>query len=140
MKISPHWLRDFVDLPVDYARLADELTLAGVAVEGISGEDPYLVYVPARFPASKSRIIEPQHSIIDVAQFLAFERGLAPGFFHLKSKREGDFEGKPRLPRSRFTHQEQRFFHRDGNIYYLAKFRAQVIALGTFELHTHLSP
>src|ERR1700747_3197530 len=38
MKISPQWLRDFVDLPVDYARLADELTLAGVAVEGISGE------------------------------------------------------------------------------------------------------
>ena len=38
MKISPHWLRDFVDLPVDYLRLADELTLAGVAVEGISGE------------------------------------------------------------------------------------------------------
>jgi phenylalanyl-tRNA synthetase beta chain len=36
MKISPSWLRDFVDLPVDYARLADELTLAGVAVEGIS--------------------------------------------------------------------------------------------------------
>src|SRR6202158_852399 len=39
MKISPHWLRDFVDIPVDYLRLADELTLAGVAVEGISGED-----------------------------------------------------------------------------------------------------
>ncbi len=37
MKISPSWLRDFVDLPVDYIRLADELTLAGVAVEGISG-------------------------------------------------------------------------------------------------------
>ena len=38
MKISPSWLRDFVDLPVDYRRLADELTLAGVAVEGISGD------------------------------------------------------------------------------------------------------
>ncbi len=37
MKISPQWLRDFVDLPVDYVRLADELTLAGIAVEGISG-------------------------------------------------------------------------------------------------------
>jgi phenylalanyl-tRNA synthetase beta chain len=44
MKISPHWLRDFVDLPVDYARLADELTLAGVAVEGISGEGDSTVY------------------------------------------------------------------------------------------------
>src|SRR6202163_54710 len=44
MKISPHWLRDFVDLPVDYAQLADELTLAGVAVEGISGEGENTVY------------------------------------------------------------------------------------------------
>jgi len=44
MKISPHWLRDFVDLPVDYIRLADELTLAGVAVEGISGEGDSTVF------------------------------------------------------------------------------------------------
>ncbi len=44
MKISPHWLRDFVDVPVDYHRLADELTLAGVAVEGISGEGESTVY------------------------------------------------------------------------------------------------
>jgi phenylalanyl-tRNA synthetase beta chain len=44
MKISPHWLRDFVDVPVDYLRLADELTLAGVAVEGISGEGDNTVF------------------------------------------------------------------------------------------------
>jgi phenylalanyl-tRNA synthetase beta chain len=44
MKISPHWLRDFVDLPVDYPRLADELTLAGVAVEGISGSGDDTVF------------------------------------------------------------------------------------------------
>jgi phenylalanyl-tRNA synthetase beta chain len=44
MKISPHWLRDFVDIPVDYLRLADELTLAGVAVEGISGEGDATVF------------------------------------------------------------------------------------------------
>src|SRR6266481_4106644 len=44
MKISPHWLRDFVDIPVDYTWLADELTLAGVAVEGISGEGDQTVY------------------------------------------------------------------------------------------------
>ncbi len=44
MKISPHWLRDFVDLPVDYRRLADELTLAGIAVEGISGEGDSTVF------------------------------------------------------------------------------------------------
>jgi len=44
MKISPHWLRDFVDIPVDYRRLADELTLAGVAVEGVSGEGEKTVF------------------------------------------------------------------------------------------------
>jgi phenylalanyl-tRNA synthetase beta chain len=44
MKISPHWLREFVGLPVDYTRLANELTLAGVAVEGISGEGDSTVY------------------------------------------------------------------------------------------------
>src|ERR1700674_1833517 len=44
MKISPQWLRDFVDIPVDYIRLADELTLAGVAVEGISGEGDNAVF------------------------------------------------------------------------------------------------
>ncbi|HKC00580.1 MAG TPA: phenylalanine--tRNA ligase subunit beta, partial [Terriglobales bacterium] len=44
MKISPYWLRDFVDIPVDYTRLADELTLAGVAVEGISGEGDSTVF------------------------------------------------------------------------------------------------
>ncbi len=44
MKISPHWLRNFVDVPVDYRRLADELTLAGVAVEGISDEGESTVY------------------------------------------------------------------------------------------------
>ena len=44
MKISPQWLRDFVDLPVDYRRLADELTLAGVAIEGISGDGEDTVY------------------------------------------------------------------------------------------------
>src|ERR1039458_7692111 len=44
MKISPHWLRDFVDLTGDHTRLADELTLAGVAVEGISGEGESTVF------------------------------------------------------------------------------------------------
>ncbi len=44
MKLSPQWLRDFVDLPVDYTRLADELTLAGVAVEGVSGSGENTVF------------------------------------------------------------------------------------------------
>ena len=44
MKLSPSWLRDFVDFKVDYRQLADELTLAGIAVEGISGEGDSTVY------------------------------------------------------------------------------------------------
>src|SRR6266550_5935540 len=44
MKLSPHWLRDFVDFKADYRRLADELTLAGIAVEGISGEGDNTVF------------------------------------------------------------------------------------------------
>src|SRR6058998_2270803 len=44
MKISPQWLRDFVDLRVDDRQLADDLTLAGVAVESISGEGEGTVF------------------------------------------------------------------------------------------------
>jgi phenylalanyl-tRNA synthetase beta chain len=41
MKLSPTWLREFVDLKVDDRRLADDLSSIGIAVEGIagSGED-----------------------------------------------------------------------------------------------------
>jgi len=35
MRISPTWLREFVDLKVDERKLADDLTLAGIAVESI---------------------------------------------------------------------------------------------------------
>jgi phenylalanyl-tRNA synthetase beta chain len=37
MKLSPQWVRDFVDLNVEDRRLAEDLTAAGIAVEGISG-------------------------------------------------------------------------------------------------------
>ena len=37
MKLSPQWIRDFVDLSVDNRRLAEDLTAVGIAVEGISG-------------------------------------------------------------------------------------------------------
>src|SRR5215471_2808363 len=35
MRISPQWLREFVDLRVNDRQLADDLTLAGIAVESI---------------------------------------------------------------------------------------------------------
>lgn len=37
MKLSPNWIRDFVDLAVDDRRLAEDLTNVGISVEGISG-------------------------------------------------------------------------------------------------------
>jgi phenylalanyl-tRNA synthetase beta chain len=44
MKISPHWLREFVDLKVETKQLAEDLTAAGLAVELISGEGDNLVF------------------------------------------------------------------------------------------------
>jgi phenylalanyl-tRNA synthetase beta chain len=44
MKISPSWIRDFVDLSVDDRRLAEDLTAVGIAVEGISGSGADTVF------------------------------------------------------------------------------------------------
>ncbi len=44
MKLSPHWIRDFVDLTVDDQRLAEDLTGVGIAVEGISGSGADTVF------------------------------------------------------------------------------------------------
>src|SRR5712692_6940275 len=37
MKLSPQWIREFVELAVDDRGLAQDLTGVGIAVEGISG-------------------------------------------------------------------------------------------------------
>ena len=44
MKLSPQWIRDFVDLAVDDRRLAEDLTNVGIAVEGISGSGADTVF------------------------------------------------------------------------------------------------
>src|ERR1700719_3352416 len=44
MKLSPHWIRDFVDLAVDDRRLAEDLTNVGIGVEGISGTGANTVF------------------------------------------------------------------------------------------------
>ena len=44
MKLSPHWIRDFVDLSVDDRRLAEDLTNVGIGVEGISGDGADTVF------------------------------------------------------------------------------------------------
>jgi phenylalanyl-tRNA synthetase beta chain len=38
MKLSPPWLREFVDVPAADHRLAEDLTAAGITVEGVNGE------------------------------------------------------------------------------------------------------
>jgi phenylalanyl-tRNA synthetase beta chain len=44
MKLFPQWIRDFVDVPVDDRRLAEDLTGIGISVEGISGEGANTVF------------------------------------------------------------------------------------------------
>src|ERR1700738_848385 len=44
MKLSPNWVRDFVDVPVDDRSLAEDLTAVGIAVEGISGSGADTVF------------------------------------------------------------------------------------------------
>jgi phenylalanyl-tRNA synthetase beta chain len=44
MKISPQWVREFVELAVDDRRLAEDLTGVGIAVEGISGSGADAVF------------------------------------------------------------------------------------------------
>ena len=44
MKISPQWVREFVDLTVDDRRLAEDLTAVGIAAEGISGSGADTVF------------------------------------------------------------------------------------------------
>jgi phenylalanyl-tRNA synthetase beta chain len=44
MKLSPQWLRDFVDLKMSNHQLASQLTLAGIAVEGVSGTGDATVF------------------------------------------------------------------------------------------------
>src|SRR5690348_10876325 len=44
MRLSAQWIREFVDVPVDNGRLAEDLTSIGIAVEGISGEGASTVF------------------------------------------------------------------------------------------------
>src|SRR5579864_6240272 len=44
MKLSPQWIRDYVDLTVDDASLTEDLTNVGISVEGIDGSGADAVY------------------------------------------------------------------------------------------------
>jgi phenylalanyl-tRNA synthetase beta chain len=44
MKLSAQWIRDFVDLAVENQRLAEDLTNAGISVEGIRGSGADTVF------------------------------------------------------------------------------------------------
>jgi phenylalanyl-tRNA synthetase beta chain len=44
MRLSPQWVRQFVELTVDDRRLAEDLTASGIAVEGITGSGAETVF------------------------------------------------------------------------------------------------
>src|SRR5579864_7699798 len=44
MKLSPQWIRDYVDLTVDDASLTEDMTNVGISVEGIDGSGTDTVY------------------------------------------------------------------------------------------------
>src|SRR5215467_7125640 len=44
MKLSPQWIRDFVEVPGNDCRLAEDLTSIGIAVEGTSGQGANAVF------------------------------------------------------------------------------------------------
>ncbi|HXO36873.1 MAG TPA: phenylalanine--tRNA ligase subunit beta [Candidatus Acidoferrales bacterium] len=44
MRLSPQWVREFVELTVDDRRLAEDLTASGIAVEGIMGSGDETVF------------------------------------------------------------------------------------------------
>src|ERR1700729_2076938 len=44
MKLSPQWMREFVELAVEDRRLAEDLTAVGISVEGISGNGADTVF------------------------------------------------------------------------------------------------
>ncbi len=44
MKLSPQWLREFVDVKVSNAQLAEELTLTGTAVENTVGDGDAMIF------------------------------------------------------------------------------------------------
>ena len=44
MQLSPQWIREFVAIPADDKRLAEDLTAAGIAVESINGSGENAVF------------------------------------------------------------------------------------------------
>jgi phenylalanyl-tRNA synthetase beta chain len=44
MRLLANWLREFVTIPVDDTKLADDLTMAGISVEGVLNENGETVY------------------------------------------------------------------------------------------------
>ncbi len=44
MKISIEWLQEYVDLPGDLRRLREDLTMAGLVVESVTGESDAAVF------------------------------------------------------------------------------------------------
>ncbi|HUS19713.1 MAG TPA: phenylalanine--tRNA ligase subunit beta [Terriglobales bacterium] len=50
MKVSPHWLREFVSITVDDRKLAEDLTLGGIAVENIAADGSFEMEITTNRP------------------------------------------------------------------------------------------
>ncbi|MFB3813017.1 MAG: phenylalanine--tRNA ligase subunit beta [Terriglobales bacterium] len=57
MKISPQWVREFVDLKVDDRKLAEELTLHGIAVEGMETDAAGQVVYEVEFTSNRPDVM-----------------------------------------------------------------------------------
>ncbi|HEX6504326.1 MAG TPA: phenylalanine--tRNA ligase subunit beta [Terriglobales bacterium] len=88
MKFSPTWLRDFVDIPVDNARLADDLTSVGAGVEGVLGQDDSTVF---DMEITTNRPDEMNHYGLAREAAAIYDRPLKP----IEPKLSADIAGKP---------------------------------------------
>lgn len=89
MKLSPQWIREFVDVTVGDRQLASDLTDAGVAVEGISVESEDLVF---EMEITTNRPDEMNHHGVAREASAIYDVPLKPLQLHL---REGEYVDFP---------------------------------------------
>ena len=113
MKLSPAWLREFVDPKVDDRRLAQDLTSVGIAVENISGEGEDTVFemeIGTNRPDAMNHYgVAREASVIynlplRVDRFEVARGGWQAGF-HRRNHRQGRVRSLHRSHHSRRGHQ-----------------------------------
>ena len=82
MKLSPKWLREFVDPQVDDLRLAQDLTSVGIAVEGITGDGENAVFemeIGTNRPDAMNHYGVAREASVDLQPAVETDRAEAPG-------------------------------------------------------------